>query len=454
MSDLLSLLSLGSAGIAAQNTGVSVASNNVANANTAGYSRQRVDLEALVGVPLVGGVRAGDPARFENVLLGSRIRTAAGSLAMSQSRADLLSDVEARLVTGGATLNASLGDMFASLSRAASSPTDIISRQDVLAKMQQLVEDVHVRSANLEAAHLELNLRIREHAAQASALAQRLGETNLAIAKTNDPVLLDERDRVAQQLSELVGGSARIDGDGQMRFVLDGGAVLVDGQRAAKLEATPDPTTGDTTLFVVDGNTRRDVTTAIGGGRIGAELQTRDGTLADARTALDQLAYDVATSMNTVHAAHAGLDGVTGRNLFTPLAGVAGAAQALAIDPAIEGDPKLLALGAPGQGPGSNAGAVALFQLANQPVAAGGKTLGTAALDLVGKVGSAAARATADAKRDQLVSDHLAGLRDSLAGVDIQEELTNLARFEHASSAMTRFVSTIDDLLGDLIDRL
>jgi len=56
--------------------------------------------------------------------------------------------------------------------------------------------------------------------------------------------------------------------------------------------------------------------------------------------------------------------------------------------------------------------------------------------------------------RDSLVSDHLAGLRDSLAGVDTQEELTNLARFEHASSAMTKVVSTIDGMLGSLISSL
>ena len=52
------------------------------------------------------------------------------------------------------------------------------------------------------------------------------------------------------------------------------------------------------------------------------------------------------------------------------------------------------------------------------------------------------------------VAEHLAGLRDSLAGVDTQEELTNLARFEHASTAMAKFVSTIDGMLGSLIDRL
>jgi flagellar hook-associated protein 1 FlgK len=454
MSDLLSLLSLGSAGIAAQNSGISVASNNVANANTAGYSRQRVDLEALVGMPLVGGVRAGSPDRYQDAILGGRIRNAGSTLAMSQASANILGDLEARLVDGGATLNESLADVFASFTRASSSPTDTVSRRDVLAKLQQFVDDVHRRCENLDAAQVELDASIAAHAKQASDLAQHLAETNLAIGKTNDPVMRDERDRTAEQLSKLVGGSARIDADGQMRFVLDGGAVLVDGSRAAKLDVTPEPTTGKALIAVVDGGSRRDVTKVISGGALGAELQTRDGTLANARTALDQLAYDVATNMNGVHAANAGLDGVTGRMLFSPPTGVAGAAKAFALDATVADDPTMLALGAAGQGPGSNAGAVAMTQLANATVATGGKSLGNAAIDLVGDVGRAASRAQADVKRDQIVSDHLAGLRDSLAGVDIQEEMTNLARFEHASAAMTRFVSTIDGLLGDLIDRL
>lgn len=454
MADLLSLLSLGSAGIAAQNTGVAVASNNVANANTVGYSRQRVDLEALVGLPVVGGVRSGDPDRFSDAILGGRIRVASSALAMSRTLSAVLGDLEQRVAGGGATTSEQLASMFASFGEAAASPTDMISRQDVVDRIQQVVHDIRRRSAELEAAHLEIDLAIRQNAKKATELARRLADSNVAVAKTNDPVMRDERDRIAKELSELVGGSARIDTDGRMRFVLDGGAVLVDGDHAASLEASPDPVTGKSLLSVVSGASRRDVTPAIGGGTLGAQLQVRDGMLADTRTSLDQLAYDLATSMNTVHATHAGLDGTSGRPLFTPLGGVAGAAAALAIDPAIEADPAKLALGAPGQGPGSNAGALALYQLANQPVATGGKTLGDVALDMVATVASGVARANADVKRDTLVADHLAGLRDSLAGVDIQEELTNLARFEHASSAMTRFVATIDELLGELIDRL
>ena len=265
----------------------------------------------------------------------------------------------------------------------------------------------------------------------------------------------DHRDLLAKQLGALVGGQARVDPDGQLRYVLDGGAVLVDGVHAAQLTTSPDPTTGLARVAVTAGATARDVTGELAGGRIGAGLRFRDREAATAATQLDQLAYDVTTSVNAVHAAHAGLDGVSGRPLFTPLGAVAGAAQAIAVDPGVAADPSKLALAAIGAGPGDNTGAIALVGLASQAVASGGtRTLGDAALDVVAGVAHAAADAKGAATRDGLVRDQLAGLRDSLSGVDTQEELANLARFEHATQALGKFVSTIDGLLGNLIDQL
>ncbi|MFN0249707.1 MAG: flagellar hook-associated protein FlgK [Kofleriaceae bacterium] len=453
MSDLFSLLSLGSAGIAAQNTGISVASNNVANANTEGYSRQRVDLEALRGSPLVGGVRSGSPDRLADSLLGGRIRLASSSLAMSQTSAMATGDLESRINTG-TSLGQDLAEMFASFGQAAATPTDPISRTAVVESMQQLVEGIRRRAAELAQMREEFNQSIREKLEKATELAERLAHGNLAVAKTNDPAMKDQRDLVAKQLSELVGGTARIDADGQMRFVLEGGAVLVDGKRAAKLEAGTDPVTGDTTIAVVDGTSKRDVSTSITGGSTGALIGVRDGALTQAQTDLDQFAFDLATTSNATHRAYAGLDGVSGRTVFTQPTGVAGAAAAFEVDPGIEADPSTLAFAVIGAGQGSNAGALELFGNATKKLATGGKTLGEAALDFTSRVGRAAAHANADVTRDELVSEHLATLQDSLSGVDLQEEMTNLSRFEHASSAMTKFVTTIDSLLGDLIDRL
>jgi len=146
---------------------------------------------------------------------------------------------------------------------------------------------------------------------------------------------------------------------------------------------------------------------------------------------------------------------VSGRPMFTPLGQVAGAADAIALDPGLVADPSRLALAAAGAGPGDNRGALAMVALGSQSVASGGsQTLGDAAINVVSDVALSSSDAKGDATRDSLVADHLAGLRDSLSGVDTQEELTNLARFEHATNAMAKFVSTIDSMLGSLIDQL
>jgi flagellar hook-associated protein 1 FlgK len=239
-----------------------------------------------------------------------------------------------------------------------------------------------------------------------------------------------------------------------MRFILDGGAVVVDGVTASTISTAADPTTGNAIVQVVDGTTRRDVTQQIHGGAIGADIQARDKSIAGAAAGLDQLAYDIATQLNAVHASNAGLDGASGRNMFVQPTQVAGAAASMAVDPALDADPSKLAAAAPGAGPGDNTGALALYNLASQGVAAGGKTLGNAAIDLATSVGTQASNANSDAKGDQIISDHLAGLRDSLSGVDVQEELTNLSKFQNASSAMTKLISTIDAMLGDFISKV
>lgn len=444
MSDLLSLLSFGSNAIAATNVNIGVTSNNVANANTEGYSRQSADI-------------SGNPVRVSDNLLSGRIQTAAGSLAMSQAFADALGELEGGLTSGG-SLDEQVGAMFSRVSAASAAPTDSTSRNAVVAAARALVGGIQRRSAAMATARKEADARIRDHATTATSLAKQLAAANTAVAKAGpkgNPAAFDARDKIAKQLGQIVGGQARIDHDGQMRYVLDGGAVLVDGKHAAALSATPDRTTGTSKLEVVDGGSRRDVTSAIAGGAMGAQLQIRDHTIPQISTQLDQLAFDVTTSMNAVHTANAGLDGVTGRAMFTPLTQVAGAASAMAIDPALDADPSLLALAAPGGGPGDNRGALALFAVGTQNVASGGsRTIGDASLDVVSGVALTSADAQGSVMRDGLVSDHLDSLRDSLAGVDTQEELTNLARFEHASSAMTKVVSTIDDMLGSLISKL
>lgn len=437
------MLHLGSGGIAAQNAGVGVASKNIANVNTKGYSRQRVNLEALVGN--VGGVRAKSAERINSSLLGVRMRSAAGSLAMSTSMSANLQDLEARLTKNGPSLDEQMGNFMSSLQKVAASPTDDTMRDAVMQSVDEMIDGIRERADQMADALSESNQRIRENAKVAQELAQQLAEANKNVAKTNDPVAMDARDELASQLSELVGGSARIDADGQMRYVLDGGAVLVDGTQAATLATQPDPVTGHEQVLIGTATSKRDVTGKVGG-KLGAETHFRDGTLRPAEDELDQIAFDMAGTMNAVHRGNVGKDGSTGRDLFVAPTAVKGAAKNLAVNADIMADSSKLATRSPTGAVGDNKGALALMSAA-QPFA-------NRAINMVAKVASQGASAKADVKRDSLVNEHLEGLHDSVSGVDIQEELTNLSKFQHASAAMTSFVSTIDEMLGDLISRL
>ena len=449
MSDLMSLLTLGSAGLTAQNNGVSVAANNAANANTEGYSRQTLVYNSVV----YGGVTTDAPTRYASALLAGRLRSSAGDLSHSAASQAAISDLEDTL-TSGTSVDARLSMLFSKISQASATPTDSATRDAVVQATRDLVSGINGQASQIADARHTADLRVGDNAPQASQLAQQLADANKLVAKTHDPTAADHRDLIAKQLSGLVGGAARIDPDGNMRFVLAGGAVLVDGPHASQLQTTTDPVTGYNTLQVVDGNNKRDVTANLGGS-IGADVTFRDVTAKTAADKLDQLAYDTATAFNTQHAANAALDGSTGNQMFVTPTAVSGAAAQLKIDPTLDGDSSKLALAAAGGAVGDNTGGLALFALATAKNASGGtKTLTDAALSVVGDLGVAGAGAKADVARDQVVSDHLGSLRDSLSGVDTQEELTNLARFQNASAAMTKFVSTIDDMLTNIIHNL
>ncbi len=451
MSDLLSLLSMGSSAMSAQHTGVAVATNNVANANTVGYSREVVDLEAMQGPPTLGGVRSGDPTRTADGLVSGRIRDAASSLGRTAQTRDTLSDFEATLA-GGAQTSDRLASVFARLQQTAAAPTDPDQRQATVASLADLVSTFHATAAAVTDARTSADAQIGTMATSATALASQLAAANKA-AQSGSPAALDNRDRIAKQLTTLVGGSARVDADGQMRFVLDGGGVLVDGTHAAQLQAKPDAATGLATLSLVSGANTRDVTAQLSGGQLGGMLAARAQIVA-VGDRMDQLASDVATGFNTVSQANAGADGVTGRPTFVAPAAVKGAAAALALDPGHAANPSQLATAGPGAGPGDNKGALALAALSAATVAAGGSTFTSAALAPITALAQHVADAKADATADSVVASHLDDLRDSVSGVDLTEEQTNLARFSSASQALTKFLSTINDMLSGLIQNL
>lgn len=477
MSGLFGLLDLGSSALLAQQAGIAVTGRNTANVGTEGYSRESVDLRSELGAPLAGGVYAAGVYRHESSVLSKRERSASGQLGYYDSMRAALAGLEGDLAPQGPSLVSSLSDLFGGLSNLAAAPMSDSLRQSIVGNAQAVVNQFHRAAADIASARSNADKRIIDLTDEASRLSQRIADANKKLQQEMDPTLADARDLAAKKLAELVGGQARVDPDGKMRFVASGGVVLVDGDRAARLVATRDPRYGNHVRVDVVDNGRdssqafdqsgnvvpigqddvhiNEVTATLDGGRIAGEIRFRDVHAAAAATRLDQLAFDFANRMNAQHRAGAGLDGVSGRDFFVPPGAVPGAAAALTLDPTIAADPSRIAAAAAGSGPGSSANALALAQLKDALGAAGNtRTFSDEAISTIGSVGLATRSASDQLSLEQARTDALKAARDDLSGVSTEEELQRLAQFQHASEAATRFVSTVNDLLNNLISSL
>jgi flagellar hook-associated protein 1 FlgK len=199
-----------------------------------------------------------------------------------------------------------------------------------------------------------------------------------------------------------------------------------------------------------------DVTSQVVGGQLGGLREARDVDMPAVLQKLDQFAFDIASSVNTQHAAGFGLDGSTGRALFTVTATASGAAAALALDANMIGHPERLAAASSAASlTGGSDNAALLAGLASQPIASGGtRSAAEAYSDIVGDVGQRKATAARDAETRDAMKAQTKSMRDSTTGVSLDEEMINLTRYQRAYEAATKLLRTVDELMAGLIQEL
>ncbi len=287
-------------------------------------------------------------------------------------------------------------------------------------------------------------------------LSATIAASNETLALYDNPSVADQRDLAASRLAELVGGSGRIDPDGQMRFVANGGAVLVDGDRIHPLNVSTNPSDPTSiTVTVGAGPSPRDVTTELAAGQLGAEVEFITSTVTDSMAQLDQLAFDFATSVNAVHAGGQSADGTTGLAMFDIPLGPAGTAAAISVNQTLADDPSLIATATLGEPAGDIGGVSGMLALRDALTAAGGtRTATDEAINLLAGVGRMANDAQAAESLHTARGEMLAARRDSLSGVSIEEEMLRLSEFQRAAEAASTYVSTIDEMLANLLATL
>jgi flagellar hook-associated protein 1 FlgK len=294
---------------------------------------------------------------------------------------------------------------------------------------------------------------------QVNGLAQQVAALNREIRSAasggqppND--LLDARQRAVDELAELTGAKVTATGSGDVLLSLPGGGGLVNGDRAASLTVSPDPANDghlQVMLQPADGTPPRPLSNTQIGGQIGGVLAARDGALKTAMDDLDQLAFELAGAMNTVHAAGVGADSSTGNNLFDVGGAVAGAALAFDVYAAVKGNPQALALASTAAGlPGDTTNLEALLSVETTALASG-TTAAQGFSQLVTRYGSTTQQALSVANHDEAVLGHLTMMRESARGVSIDEEMVEMTKAQRAFEALSKVVQTVDEMLEEVI---
>ena len=199
------------------------------------------------------------------------------------------------------------------------------------------------------------------------------------------------------------------------------------------------------------------------GGKIYATMEARDDVILSHLASFDELAYRLALEMNAVHYSGHGTGenaAVTGTAFFGPIAKREGAASALEVNPLVERDSSLIAAAADDGtgktlGSGDGTKALAMAQLKQNKVMSGGsQSFEEFYLSFMARLGAQGQRTTTMAENQRSLTDQINAQRQSVMGVNIDEEMMDIIKFQQAFSAMARYITTIDEMLDTIINRM
>lgn len=476
---LNSVMQIGLSGLSAYGAASEVTGENVANVNTPGYSRQRVLLETAPtttsnGFALGSGVRIASVERYYDGLLQRQLITAQSTQGNDTTRSNVLQQIEPtfnEVAQDG--LGAAISNFFGSWQDLTLNPAGFAERQTVLSRAQILVDNFHSISTNLENtvttqdnSLVPLTVDISERLKNIAQLNGQIKIIQSVSGNANE--LKDQRDQLIRDLSTKMGitTSEPSPPDGTVNLTAAGGQALVNGDQYATMytDNASGTTSNDIYLTSVGhpppaANVVSDtkITATAGGannglGELGARLALRDTVIPGYLAKVDELARTIVTTVNTLHSGGytlAATPNDTGVNFFTP-AGTTAATIELNI---VSSDQIAAGTSGPPVLPGDNSNARGIAQLQNVSNAfpEGSATFSNYFNSLVSTVGVDVQAANIAAAQDNALTAQLTVLRESNSGVSLDEELTNLIKYQRSYQASAKLINTATDMMDTVM---
>ncbi|MFI5911223.1 flagellar hook-associated protein FlgK [Dactylosporangium sp. NPDC051541] len=448
----------------AQRRALDLTGQNIANANTEGYSRQRVELAPVQSLTrpaywstseaIGDGVKITDVTRLHDEFISNRTRTERGLNEYLQAQNGVYANVEQAIGEPSDTgLQSQLSDYWSAWSDVANRPGDMSARTQLLSRANTITQNMGTTRQNLdnlfgatrEALDADVSV-VNQTSAGVADLNARIKLARNANMPTNE--LSDQRDQLVMKLSELTGAAGRLNEDGSMDVAL-GGNLLVQGDSVRNLKAVGSTTVDGIGVAPVqvqfaDNSSVAAITT----GKLASGLEALTKTIPDTVAGLDSVARTLIQSVNDQHAK--GYDITTTPPATTPSPQPGGAfftgTNAKDIRVAITDPTKIAASSTPATPyQGDNANAMA--DIAKDPLGAD-----TQYRNFVVDIGIQAQTVSRRASSQQVIADDVTSAEQAESGVSLDEEMTNMLMYQRAYEAAAKVISTVDTTLDTLIN--
>lgn len=447
-----------------QQKALNVTANNIANVNTEGYSRQRLNMEQNEPVYYEGGtmgtgVKANRSIqRIYDRFLNAQLADAAAKQGRwdaqkgSIEKAELMFDE-----VSGYGLNHAMSQFWDAWQQLSNNPSGYTERVTLIGESQNMTDVFNKLTGDLNQVQDDSDTNVNGAVDDINRLTREIADLNLKISEVeagnihsaND--FRDQRELKLKELSGLINVNSFEDSNGFLTVVTSNGHTLVDRVSAWNLTTAPNASGFSDVFWESSSGTLQNITSDISDGKLKGWIESRDTIIPDYLTRLDDMAQTMITTVNTLHSA--GLTMApppddTGIAFFTGTD-----ATDISLNPAVVGNYNLIAAALNTEGvPGGNGNAIAISELQNNLAMSGG----TATFDefynsLVGDVGRNVSQAMLNADHQSMVSMQLSTYREEVSGVSMDEEMVNMVQFQSAYSAAAKLVNTVDEMLQDLI---
>jgi flagellar hook-associated protein 1 FlgK len=458
-----SILNTAKTALLAQQTAIQVTSNNIANVNTEGYARQEAVLAEQTPTPtdiglLGNGVQVTSVISHFNKYLNTALAKEITSSEEQKTYEQYFSRIESVLDENNTNLTSNITVFFNAWQDLSTDPTSTTSRLNVQTSGANLANGIRDMYSQLQNMQSEVDDNISQKVDDINDILNSLSElngqiTSLKVNGQESSSFVSQRAQLVQKLSAIVGIQSFEDAEGALTIMVSGKTVL---SKETVFELKAEKSSSDDNFYRItwDGNTSSsvDVTDLISGGSLKALLDLRDNQLPNFMGTVDDLAQSLITQVNDIHSTGYAANGATGINFFQ------GSTDAYALtfnlSDEVKADSQYIAGTSSAANPTDNDIALAISDLgsASLTIGSSNSTYAGYGAAIASRIGSLAQNATDLSEYHQNLLTSIKSQVDSISGVSIDEEMSNLIKFQYAYQAAARLLNTAEAMMDSLLE--